>query len=91
MNISHKIGNVLQAGGIIMAVCFVAAIILRTIGSAKADMIAEIGIYVTAATPVAGVVAAMILLFNNKETKHAFYAAILLMLILMAGLWRLAN
>jgi hypothetical protein len=89
MNISVKISKALHIGGIVMAGCFVLAIIAGLLKLSYAPILAAIGVAITAATPAAGVVVAGICLYKNGETKYFIYAMLLLIMMLLAGVWRL--
>jgi uncharacterized membrane protein len=91
LNLSAKIGAVLRIGGILMASCFMAAIIMKLAGLSLAFKFTLAGIIIAAATPVAGVIAAMISLFINKETKYAIFAVILLVFMILGCVWRLTS
>jgi uncharacterized membrane protein len=91
MNIAGKIARTLNIGGMAIAVCFIIAIIAGLLKMPQAAILAAVGIIVTAATPVAGVITAAILLYKNGETKYLAYSLILLVMMIFAGLWRLLS
>jgi hypothetical protein len=91
MNISVKISKALHIGGIVMAGCFVLAIIAGLFKFPYAHILAAIGVAVTAATPGAGVIVAGIFLYKNGEVKYSIYAMLLLIMMLLAGVWRLKS
>jgi multidrug efflux pump subunit AcrA (membrane-fusion protein) len=91
MNIAAKISKVLYIGGIVITSCFGFAIIAGLFGMTFAKLLAGIGVVITAATPVAGVIVASIYLRRAGETKYFYYALILLMMMFLAGIWRLTN
>jgi hypothetical protein len=91
MDISAKIAKTLQIGGITMASCFGLAIISGIFKIPFAPTLAAIGVIITAATPVAGVVVAGVYLFKNRETKYFIYTVVLLIMMIIAGVWRLRN
>jgi hypothetical protein len=89
MRIVVKIARVLNAGGIAISICFVLAIAAKMAALSIASILARVGIAITAATPVAGIIVAGIYLYKNNETRYASYAVILLILLALAGIWRL--
>lgn len=91
MNIAGKIANTLRIGGIVIVVSFSAAIIAGVLALPFASILAGIGVAVTAATPIAGVIVAAIYLYKAGETKYSAYALILLIMMLLAGIWRLSS
>jgi hypothetical protein len=91
MNISAKISKALHIGGIVMACCFVMAIIAGMLKLSYAPILAAIGVAVTAATPVGGVIVAGIYLYKNGEKKYFIYAMLLIVMMLLAGIWRLKS
>ncbi len=91
MNIAAKISKVLYIGGIVITSCFGIAIIARLLEMPFAGLLAGIGVAITAATPVAGVIVAAIYLRKAGETKYSYYALILLLMMFLAGIWRLTN
>jgi uncharacterized membrane protein len=91
MNISVKISKALHIGGIVMAGCFVLAIIAGLLKLSYAPILAAIGVAITAATPVAGVVVAGIYLYKNGEKKYFIYTMLLLLMMLLASVWRLKS
>ena len=91
MNIAAKISRVLNIGGMLIISCFGMAILAGLFGMRFAKILAGIGVAITAATPVAGVIVAAIYLRRAGETKYFIYALILLLMMFLAGVWRLAN
>jgi uncharacterized membrane protein len=91
MNISVKISKALHIGGILMAGCFVLAIIAGLLKLPYAPLLAAIGVAITAATPVVGVIVAGIYLYKDGEKKYSIYAMLLLIMMLLAGIWRLKS
>ena len=89
MIIEKKIALILNIGGIAMAALLGLAAVFDLGGFRISSTLALIGIMVAVATPVAGIITAMIVLFRSGETKYAAYATILLMMIIIAGVWRL--
>jgi hypothetical protein len=88
LKIGVKIARTLNFGGLAIAGCFILAILAKMVGLSTAEDIAVIGIILTAATPVAGVMVAGYQLYRSGEKKYALYAMILLILMAVAGLWR---
>ncbi len=91
MNIGLKIARILDIGGIAIVVCFAVAIIGRFLGFNIANSLAALGIGLTAATPIAGVIVAGYMLFRQGEKKYAIYAGVLLILMALAGVWRMLS
>jgi hypothetical protein len=91
MNINVKIARTLNLGGLAIAACFILAIIAQLLKLTQAELLAVIGIAITAATPVAGVITAAIYLYKNGEIKYFIYSLILLAMMTFAGLWRLLS
>ncbi|NLI14710.1 MAG: hypothetical protein GX409_00330 [candidate division Zixibacteria bacterium] len=89
MNIAAKISKALNIGGMVIVSCLGAAVIAQLLAWPFATTLAKIGIGITAGTPIAGVIVAAIYLRRAGETKYFCYALILLLMMFLAGMWRL--